>query len=202
MQGAVADGCEGLMIKSVGPDSTYKAGARGWTWIKYKRDYKSEMQDSVDLAVVGAFAGRGRRGGTYGALLLAAYDKSNDMFRTVCKCGSGFTDEDLGKLPKLLEKNRIDHRHPRVDSKIEADVWFVPGLVLEIVGAEITLSPIHTCGMNSIRQGAGLAVRFPRFTGKYREDKSGEDSTTTDEIVEMYRAQLKKVTDNVAIEAA
>ena len=92
MQEAVADGCEGLMIKSIGPDSTYTAGARGWTWIKYKRDYKSEMQDSVDLAIVGAFAGRGRRGGTYGALLLAAYDKSNDVFKTVCKCGSGFTD--------------------------------------------------------------------------------------------------------------
>jgi DNA ligase-1 len=202
MQKAVADGCEGLMIKSIGPDSTYKAGARGWTWIKYKREYKSEMQDSVDLAVVGAFAGRGRRGGTYGALLLAAYDKSNDVFRTVCKCGSGFTDEDLNKLPKLLEKYRIGHRHPRVDSKIEPDVWFVPGLVLEIVGAEITLSPIHTCGMNSIRQGAGLAVRFPRFTGKYREDKSAEDCTTTDEVVEMYRAQLKKVSTNPAAKVA
>ena len=202
MQEAVADGCEGLMIKSIGPDSTYKAGARGWTWIKYKRDYKSEMRDSVDLAIVGAFAGRGRRGGTYGALLLAAYDKSNDVFRTLCKCGSGFTDEDLDKLPKLLEKHRVDHRHSRVDSKIEADVWLVPALVLEIVGAEITLSPIHTCGMNSIRPEAGLAVRFPRFTGKYREDKSAEDCTTTDEIVEMYRAQLKKVTENTAVEAA
>ena len=202
MQEAVADGCEGLMIKSIGPDSTYTAGARGWTWIKYKRDYKSEMQDSVDLAIVGAFAGRGRRGGTYGALLLAAYDKSNDVFRTVCKCGSGFTDEDLDKLPRLLERHRVDHRHSRVDSKIEADVWLVPALILEIVGAEITLSPIHTCGMNSIRPGAGLAVRFPRFTGKYREDKSAEDCTTTDEIVEMYRAQLKKVAGNTAVEAA
>src|SRR5712692_10357898 len=200
MQEAVANGCEGLMIKSIGPDSTYKAGARGWTWIKYKHDYKSEMQDSVDLAVVGAFAGRGRRGGTYGALLLAAYDKRNDVFKTVCKCGSGFTDEDLDKLPKLLEKHRVDHQHSRVDSKIEADVWVVPGIVLEIVGAEITLSPIHTCGMNSIRPGAGLAVRFPRFTGKYREDKSAEDCTTTDEIVEMYRAQLKKVTENTMVE--
>jgi DNA ligase 1 len=202
MQQAVADGCEGLMIKSIGPDSTYKAGARGWTWIKYKREYKSEMQDSVDLAVVGAFAGRGRRGGTYGALLLAAYDKGDDAFRTVCKCGSGFTDEDLNKLPKMLERYRIDHRHPRVDSKIEPDVWFVPGLVLEIVGAEITLSPTHTCGMNRIKQGAGLAVRFPRFTGKYREDKSAEDCTTANEIVEMYQAQLKKVTMNATAEAA
>ena len=195
MQQAVAEGCEGLMIKSIGPDSTYKAGARGWTWIKYKRDYKSEMQDSVDLAVVGAFAGRGRRGGSYGAALLAAYDKKEDVFRTVCKCGSGFTDEDLAKLPVMLDKYKIDHRHPRVNSKIEPDAWFVPGLVLEIVGAEITLSPIHTAGMNSVRHDAGLAVRFPRFTGKYRDDKSPEDCTSTSEIVEMYQAQLKKVSE-------
>jgi DNA ligase-1 len=202
MQQAVADGCEGLMIKSVGPDSIYKAGARGWGWIKYKREYKSEMQDTVDLAVVGAFAGRGRRGGTYGALLLAAYDEKDDVFRTACKCGSGFKDEDLAKLPKMLEKYKINHRHPRVDSKIVADTWLVPGLVLEVIGAEITLSPIHTCGMNSIRPGAGLAIRFPRFTGKYRTEKSPEDATTTKEIVEMYRSQLKKLSETQPVEAA
>ena len=202
MQQAVADGCEGLMIKSIGPDSIYKAGARGWGWIKYKREYKSEMQDTVDLAVVGAFAGRGRRGGSYGALLLAAYDEKDDVFRTACKCGSGFKDEDLAKLPEMLEKYKIDHRHPRVDSKIVADTWFVPGLVLEVIGAEITLSPIHTCGMNSIRPGAGLAIRFPRFTGKYRTEKSPEDATTTKEVVEMYGNQLKKLSETQPVEAA
>jgi DNA ligase 1 len=193
MEQAIADGCEGLMIKSIDQDSIYKAGARGWTWIKYKREYKSEMQDTVDLAVVGAFAGRGRRGGAYGALLLAAYDDKNDMFRTVCKCGSGFTDEDLVKLPELVDKYKVDHRHPRVDSKITADTWFVPGLVIEVIGAEITLSPIHTCGMNSVRPGAGLAVRFPRFTGRYRTEKAAEDATHDVEIVEMYNNQLKKI---------
>ena len=202
MQQAVADGCEGLMIKSIGPDSAYKAGARGWGWIKYKREYKSEMQDSVDLVVVGAFAGRGRRGGTYGALLLAAYDEKDDVFRTACKCGSGFKDEDLARLPEMLEKYKVDHRHARVDSKIMADTWFVPGLVLEVIGAEITLSPIHTCGLNSIRPGAGLAIRFPRFTGKYRTEKSPEDATTTKEIVEMYRNQLKQLSQTQPVEAA
>jgi DNA ligase 1 len=193
MEQAIADGCEGLMIKSIGQDSIYKAGARGWTWIKYKREYKSEMQDTVDLAVVGAFAGRGRRGGAYGALLLAAYDERDDMFRTVCKCGSGFTDEDLVKLPELLDKYKVDHRHSRVDSRITADTWFVPGLVVEIIGAEITLSPIHTCGMNSVRPGAGLAIRFPRFTGRYRTEKAAEDATHDVEIVDMYNNQLKRI---------
>src|SRR5438552_10739920 len=125
------------------------------------------MQDTVDLVVVGAFAGRGIRGGTYGALLLAAYDEKDDVFRTACKCGSGFKDEDLAKLPEMVEKYKIDHRHARGDSKSMADTWFVPGLGLEVIGAEITLTPIHTCGLNSIRPRAGLAIRFPRFTGNY-----------------------------------
>ena len=74
---AIAEGCEGLMCKSVAKDSVYQAGSRGWLWIKYKRDYKSEMTDTVDLVVVGAFHGRGKRVGTYGALLLSYLQQTN-----------------------------------------------------------------------------------------------------------------------------
>ncbi len=190
---AIENGCEGLICKSIAGDAVYQAGARGWLWIKYKRDYRSEMTDSVDLAVVGAFHGRGRRAGTYGALLLAAFEYKEDVFRTVTKCGTGFTDDDLAKLPKMLEKHRLTHRHPRVDSTLDADVWFEPKVVIETIGAEITLSPIHTCAMDVIRRGSGLAIRFPRFTGNYRPDKSAEDATTVNEIVQMYQSQLKKV---------
>lgn len=190
---AIAEGCEGLICKSIGKDSVYQAGARGWLWIKYKRDYKSEMTDTVDLVVVGAFHGRGKRAGTYGALLLAAYNPETDTFETVTKCGTGFTDKDLAELPQMLLKHVIAHKHSRVNSTLEADVWFEPKLVLEILGAEITLSPIHTCAMGSIRKGSGLAIRFPRFTGKYRTDKAAEDATTSAEIVEMYRSQLKQI---------
>ncbi|MCX8153200.1 MAG: ATP-dependent DNA ligase [Candidatus Bathyarchaeota archaeon] len=190
---AIAEGCEGLVCKSVGKDSVYQAGARGWLWIKYKRDYKSEMTDTVDLVVVGAFYGRGKRAGTYGALLLAAYNQETDTFETVTKCGTGFTDKDLAELPQILRRYAIPHKHPRVNSMLDADVWFEPKLVLEILGAEITLSPIHTCAMGSIRKGSGLAIRFPRFTGKYRTDKAAEDATTSAEIVEMYRNQLKQI---------
>ncbi|MEM2465096.1 MAG: ATP-dependent DNA ligase [Candidatus Bathyarchaeia archaeon] len=190
---AVEAGCEGLVCKSLSKDSVYQAGARGWLWIKYKRDYKSEMTDTVDLVVVGAFYGRGKRAGKYGALLLAAYNHDNDTFETICKCGSGFTDEDLENLPKMLEPYKINHKHPRVNSEIEADVWFVPKVVIEVIGAEITLSPIHTCAKDVIRKGSGLAIRFPRFTGRYRTDKSAEDATTISEIIEMYKRQLKKI---------
>jgi len=188
---AISNECEGLVCKSLKQDSVYEMGARGWLWIKFKRDYRSELTDTLDLVVVGAFYGRGKRAGTYGALLMAAYDPETDMFYTVCKVGSGFTDEDLAKLPKLLEPYRIPNKHPRVVSKLEADVWFVPTLVLEIVGAEITLSPLHTCAMNLVKPGFGLAIRFPRFTGRYRFDKRPEQATTVKEIYEMYLRQRK-----------
>jgi len=190
---AISEGCEGLMCKSVSKESVYQAGNRGWLWIKYKRDYKSEMTDTVDLVVVGAFHGRGKRVGAYGALLLAAYNDETDTFETVTKCGTGFTDKDLVTLHEMLQKHIIPRRNSRVQSTLEADVWFEPAVVLEILGAEVTLSPIHMSAMNSIRKDAGLAIRFPRFTGKYRTDKAPEDATTSSEIVEMYRGQLKKI---------
>ncbi len=189
---AIEAGAEGVVAKAIHDASIYQAGARGWLWIKYKRDYKSEMIDTVDLVAVGAFYGRGKRGGTYGALLMAAYDPETDTFKTVCKVGSGFTDEDLMNLPKMFEPYVIPHKHPRVDSKMEADVWFVPAIVAEIIGAEITLSPMHTCGWGKIKPEAGLAIRFPRFI-RWRPDKSPEDATTVNEIIEMYKKQLKKV---------
>ena len=190
---AIQDGCEGLVCKSVAANSVYQAGARGWLWIKYKRDYKSEMTDTVDLVVVGAFHGRGRRAGIYGALLLAAYNRDKDVFETVTKCGTGFTDEDLWKLPKMLQKHKIAQKQSKVQSLIKADIWFEPLVVIEILGAEITLSPVHVCGLNVIRKGSGLAIRFPRFTGKYRHDKAAEDATTVEEIIEMYNGQLRKI---------
>jgi DNA ligase-1 len=193
---AIEDGCEGLVCKSIAKDSVYQAGARGWLWIKYKRDYKSEMRDTVDLVVVGAFHGRGKRAGAYGALLLAAYNPRNDTFETVTKCGTGFTDEDLAKLPNMMKKHIVSRKHPRVNSTLEADVWFEPATVIEVLGAEITLSPIHTCAMDSVRKGSGLAIRFPRFTGNYRLDKAAEDATTENEIVEMYQNQLKKINES------
>jgi DNA ligase-1 len=192
---AIGNGCEGLVCKSIAKDSVYQAGARGWLWIKYKRDYKSEMTDTVDLVVVGAYHGRGRRAGTYGALLLAAYNRDKDTFETATKCGTGFTDEDLGKLPEMMQNHVVKQKHSRVDSLLKADVWFEPAIVIEVLGAEITLSPIHTCALDSVRKGSGLAIRFPRFTGKYRDDKAPEDATTSAEMLEMYRNQLKKISE-------
>jgi DNA ligase-1 len=184
---AVTDGCEGLMCKSLSPAAGYQAGARGWLWIKLKRDYRSELSDTVDLVIVGAFAGRGRRRGVYGALLLAAYDPVADVYRTVTKCGTGFSDAELAALPGRLAPLARAERPARVDARQEPDVWFEPGLVLEILSAELTLSPTYTAGWGQIKDDAGLAMRFPRFTGRWRDDKAAQDATTTEELVGLYR---------------
>jgi len=187
---ALQAGCEGLMAKAL--DSTYDAGARGFKWIKFKKEYSAALSDTIDLVVVGAFAGRGKRAGTYGALLMAAYDDEADVFRTTCKLGTGFDDETLFALPEKFKAVRRDRRPARVDAKLEPDVWFEPNTVLEVRGAEITVSPIHTCAWGALRPGAGLAIRFPRFTGRWRDDKGPEDATTARELVEMYHLQLKQ----------
>ena len=184
---AVTDGCEGLMCKSLSPAAGYQAGARGWLWIKLKRDYRTELSDTVDLVIVGAFAGRGRRRGVYGALLLAAYDPVADVYRTVTKCGTGFSDAELAALPGRLAPLARAERPARVDARQEPDVWFEPGLVLEILSAELTLSPTYTAGWGRIKDDAGLAMRFPRFTGRWRDDKAAQDATTTEELVGLYR---------------
>ncbi|MDG6939929.1 MAG: ATP-dependent DNA ligase [Nitrososphaerota archaeon] len=191
MQRAIEVGCEGLVVKDL--KSRYRAGARAFSWIKLKREYRSELTDSTDLVIVGAFHGRGRRAGVYGAYLLAAYDKPDDTFRSVTKVGTGFSDEDLAGLSRRLDGYRMAHPSPRLVSKMQADVWFQPAVVIEVVASELTLSPIHTAALDRIRPGAGLALRFPKFTGKVREDKSPEDATTVEELVGMYGAQLKKI---------
>ena len=185
---AIADGCEGLLCKSVSPEAGYRAGARGWLWIKLKRDYRTELSDTIDLVVVGAFAGRGRRRGVYGALLLAAYDPAADTFRTVGKCGTGFSDAELAALPARLAPLARPDRPAQVDARQPADVWFEPGVVLEVLSAELTLSPNHTAGWGQLKERTGLAMRFPRFTGRWRDDKGPRDATSTDELVDLYRA--------------
>ncbi len=187
----IGKGGEGIMAKSLADDSFYRAGSRGWNWIKFKRDYKSEMNDTVDLVVVGGFSGKGRRAGAYGALLMATYNAETGRFETVTKLGSGFDDEMLAALPELLDSHKTEKPHRLVETKMQADHWFEPTLVLEVKGAEITLSPIHTCAWELVRKNSGLAIRFPRYTGKVRQDKAAEEATTTEELLSLYEMQAR-----------
>jgi DNA ligase-1 len=192
---AVADGSEGLVCKSTDPGAIYQAGARGWLWIKLKRDYRTELADTIDLVVIGAYAGRGRRRGTYGAVLLAAYDPETELYRTVGKCGTGFSDAELANLPARLAPFIRKQRPARIDSRVPADVWFEPGVVLEVLSAELTLSPNHTAGWGELKDNAGLSMRFPRFTGHWRDDKEPQDATTTQQLVDLYRTARRAPAD-------
>lgn len=186
---SIALGAEGIMVKSVAEDSRYQPGSRGFLWIKYKREYSAELSDTLDLVVVGALIGKGRRVGWYGAFLCAAYNREEDVFETVCKLGTGFDDEQLTAAKAELEPFAHEGGpHPRVRAKMEADVWFTPAKVAEVVGAELTLSPIHTAAWGALKDGAGLALRFPRFT-KWREDKKPEEATNLDELISMFKQQ-------------
>ena len=191
MEEAIENGCEGLVIKD--PASTYRAGAREFAWIKLKREYRSELTDTIDLVIIGAFHGKGRRAGTYGTYLLGTFDTKRELYTSVAKIGTGFSDEDLARIPKLLKQYESHVRPPNVESKMVPDIWFRPRIVIETIASELTLSPIHTAAMGRIRPGAGISLRFPKFTGKVRDDKGPEDATSVDEIVGMYNRQLKKV---------
>ena len=193
LENSINSGCEGLMLKSL--DAPYRAGARGSNWLKLKREYRNELGDSLDLVVIGAFFGRGRRTGKYGTLLLATYNDETDTFPSICKVGTGFTDENLDQFYQILSDKVTLKKNPRIKSEMEADVWFEPELVIEIVASEITLSPIHKTAEDVIRKGSGMALRFPKFTGKIRMEKAPENASTDQEVISLYKGQ-KKITEN------
>ena len=191
LENAITAGCEGLMLKQL--DSPYRAGARGSNWLKLKREYRNELGDSLDLVIIGAFFGRGRRTGRYGALLLATYDEQTDTFPSICKVGTGFTDENLDQFYQIMSDKITLKKNPRIISGLEADVWFEPEVVIEVVASEITLSPIHKTAMDIIRKGSGLALRFPKFTGRIRFEKTPENATTNEEVISLYKGQKRAV---------
>ena len=189
LENSINAGCEGLMLKT--PSAPYRAGTRGSNWLKLKREYRNELGDSLDLIVIGAYFGRGRRTGLYGTLLLATYNPEKDNLPSICKVGTGFTDESLDQLYQILSNNVTLKKNSRIVSEMEADVWFEPELVLEIVASEITLSPIHKTGLDLIRKSSGFALRFPKFTGKIRYEKAVEDASTAEEVLALYKKQPK-----------
>ena len=189
LENSINSGCEGLMLKML--QAPYRAGIRGSNWLKLKREYQNNLADSLDLVVVGAFFGKGRRTGKYGTLLLSTYNSNDDTFPSVCKVGTGFTDESLDQLYQLLSANVILKKHSKVESEMDADVWFEPNLIIEIIASEITLSPIHKTGLDMLRKGSGMALRFPKFTGRIRTEKNVNDASTDEEIIALYKSQKK-----------
>lgn len=184
-ESCVERGLEGVIAKDL--KAPYVAGARKWAWIKLKRSYRGELSDTLDVVIVGYYKGRGKRSQFgLGGILVAVYDPKDDCFRTIAKVGTGFTEEQLVELKRILDEIRVPHRPARVVSFLEPDVWVEPKYVVTVAADEITRSPNHTAGWDGER---GYALRFPRIVGWIRQDKGPEDATTVEEVVEMYRQQ-------------
>lgn len=192
---SVHSSCEGLMIKTLdGKDSWYEPSKRSRNWLKLKKDYLDGVGDSLDLVVVGGYIGKGKRTGWYGGFLLAGYNQDTGEYETVCKIGTGFSEELLQKLHDILKPTEIPKPKPSYvydtnNSNAIPDVWFEPTTLFEVKVADLTTSPIYKCGATYLGSGEkGISLRFPRFI-QIRDDKSTEDATSSDQIVEMYNSQ-------------
>ena len=160
---ALEDGHEGIMIKSL--SANYTPGVRGKDWIKIK-----PAVDTIDLAVIGAEWGEGKRAKMFGSFLLACRDESFRLL-PVSKVATGISDEMLGILYGLLKDSVI--------SESKNSVVFEPELVFEVGYAEIQKSPTYE---------AGYALRFPRFI-RLRDDKGLDEIETIQLIEERFNNQ-------------
>ncbi len=180
----ISDGLEGVIAKDL--NAPYVAGARKFAWIKLKKSYQGNLADTVDVAIIGFYKGKGKRTEFgLGGLLTAVYDPEEQIFKSIAKIGTGFNEEEMQSLFERLSKLSVKDKPVNVDSELEPDIWTIPEIVIEVTADEITRSPTHKCAWNG---NEGLALRFPRLT-KFRDDKKATDITTVGEILEMYEIQ-------------
>jgi len=185
----ISQGLEGVVVKR--PDSKYQAGARNFNWVKLKRHTSGELNDTVDLVLLGYYFGKGKRAEFgVGALLAGVYDAEHDRFATITKLGTGLSDAEWRQIHERADKLQVDHRPARVDSILTPDVWLEPEVVVEVMADEITPSPRHTAGMAG--DEPGFALRFPRVVSFRGGDKRPEDATTVNEIAALFRQQRER----------
>ncbi|MCJ1399102.1 hypothetical protein MMC11_002304 [Xylographa trunciseda] len=195
LEESVKASCEGLMVKMLDTEeSGYEPSKRSRNWLKVKKDYLSGIGDSLDLVVLGAYFGKGKRTSVYGAFLLGCFNASKETYETVCNIGTGFSEAILEDLHAELSRHTIDRPKPFYThssvTKDQPDVWFEPRFVWEVKTADLTLSPRYKAGCDALNDVAhkGISLRFPRFIKK-RDDKKPDQATGSRMVVEMYRKQ-------------
>jgi DNA ligase-1 len=185
----ISRGLEGVVVKR--PDSPYQAGARNFNWVKLKRHTSGELNDTVDLVLLGYYFGKGKRAEFgLGALLAGVYDAERDKFVTITNLGTGLSDAEWREIHKRADALQVDQRPARVESVLVPDVWLKPEVVVEVIADEITPSPRHTAGR--VDDQPGFALRFPRIVSFRSADKRPEDATTVKEIAQLFRQQRER----------
>ncbi len=196
LDAAVEGHCEGLMVKTLRDNATYEPSRRSLNWLKLKKDYMDGLTDSLDLVVIAAWHGKGKRTGTYGAYLLACYDEEDGEYQAITKVGTGFSDEALAAHTATFnggDSNLVRSERPRnvrmsPNFRSVPDAWFEPKVVWEVKAADLSISPVYTAAIGRVDANKGIALRFPRFL-RVRDDKSAEQATNSAQVESMYRAQ-------------
>ena len=190
MTNSIDSGCEGLIVKAIEKNSEYMPGQRNFNWLKLKKDYlDTSLGDSIDLVVLGANYGKGKRAGFYGSFLLGCYNDDSETYESVTMTGGGLKDSDIEDVYNTMK----EHILPKIPSnyrlgEAKSEIIFEPYMVWEIKTADLTLSPIYTAGSNLQKEGKGISLRFPRFI-RMRPDKKTTEAITSEEIVNLYESQ-------------
>ncbi|KAG6813806.1 hypothetical protein H0H92_007218 [Tricholoma furcatifolium] len=183
LEESVKDGCEGLMVKMLDTDASYyEPSRRSVNWLKLKKDYLAGVGDSLDLVVIGGYYGKGKRTNVYGAFLLACYDSDSEEYQTICKIGTGFSEEMLQSHYETLKP--LELAKVRGDVKVggaKPDVWFEPKVVWEVLTADLSLSPIYTAAQGLVKS-LNIFVSLGLTVDRIRDDKDSDDATGPEQV--------------------
>lgn len=200
-QEAIHERTEGLMVKTLA--GRYECGKRAMSWAKLKKDYISkevftggaapeQPPDTIDVTVIGATYGQGKRTAQYGSFLVGVYNNVTGKIESLSFLGTGFSEEDLKEFYEKLNPLEQEKVPDNVTCKPleQKPVFFEPKMVWEITVADIQKSPKYSACWGELGD-VGLTIRFGRYF-RTRTDKTWEQSTNTEQLLELYHQQFEK----------